>query len=530
MIVDIYTAGGLGLNVDTPPLELDPEFFSYCRNVRFQDGKLTNIRGDTAVYDPPTIDPYFTMYVESSTANLWAYLGLAKAYTTVGGTHFNITRQVAAVDVNYTGGVANRWSGVSVGDVVGFTNGVDVPQMWVSPATGTRLANLSNWTGTDACRILRNFGPYWLALGYITGGVLYSRRLRWSHPADPGSPPPSWDIADDTKDAGQRDIGSSAHGPLTDALMLDKVCMLYQREAIYQMRLVGGTTIFDTSKPMSLETGAIAQDCVHSFNQGLFHFVAGPQDVVLVGLDGVKSIADKKFRKWLNNNISSTDFESSFVAENYSEKEIWYCFPSQGATIPNTALVWSFIDGTLSVRDITPSRHGGRGVVVPNTIDDTWDGGLDETWDGGLDVPWDFQFDNALRKSILLATSNKLVQADDGVTFLGVNIEAVAERTDIALIGRDRFGNWKADHRVRKLSTEVWIKASGDPFIVSLGAQEVPEGPITWGPARTFTPSTDAKLDYTVNGRLLAIRFASIGTGIWAIEGWTIRLVPQGEF
>lgn len=528
--IDIFTAGALGYNADMTPMELDPEWFNALRNMRCSRGEVEYMPGDTQVYGTPTIDPHFALYVESATQNVWAYLGLDHAYAINGTTHTKITRQTAMVDVIYTGTANDRWSGVSWGDLAYFTNNVDAPQVWDTPEGGVLLKDLPNWPAGDTCRIIRNFGPYMLALGYTTGGVYYPRRMRWSHPADPGSYPTSWDITDETRDAGDREIGGAEHGRLTDARMLDKICMLYQQGAIYQMRLIGGALIFDTSKPHSQEVGSIAQDCVKSFAMGKMHFVPGAEDIVVVSVDGVQSIADKRVQKILANSVSSTDYDKAFTVHNYRDREMWYCFPGQGSTTCNLALIFNYRDNTWTMRDLPNVRYGSTGIVVPNSVDDTWDAGLDETWDTGGDVVWDHSYDDSLRRHILFCKENKLLQGNVGTTSDGTTLVGYAERSDIAFIGRGRDGKWKVEPRQNKLITEVWIKASGAAFRVQIGTQTTVEGAVTWSAPKTFNPGTDQKLDFTVGGRVMAIRFESISTEFWAVKGWSVRMSLLGRY
>jgi hypothetical protein len=528
--VDIFTAGALGYNSDQSPMDLSPEFFTTVRNMRFTEGRIEAMQGDTGVLGTPTVDPYFAIFVEAAVANLWLYMGLTHGYAITGGVHTKVTRQTAMVDVPYTGAATNRWNACGWGDVVYLTNGVDLPQMWLPPDTTVKLANLTAFPSGDRCNIIRNFGPYIFALGYTTGGVLYPRRLRWSHPADPHAVPVSWDITDDTKDAGQTDIGSPEHGPLTDMLMIDKIALLYQRSAVYQVRLIGGQFIFDFATPVSLQVGAIAQDCVKMFNRGRLHFCAGAEDLVVISSTEIQSVSEKKIRKFLANAVSTTDFWRAFVVHNYREREMWYCFPEQGAEVCTLAVVYNYNDGTCAIRDLPSVRYGTTGIITANATDDTWDAGLDDSWDTGMDIPWDYSFDEKLRRNVLFVKANKLLQAELGTTFDGAAMTFVAERTDIAFVGRGRDGNWKAEPRVNKLVSEVWIKAEGASFNVRVGTQKILNGPVTWSVPKTFNPATMQKLDFTISGRLVAIRFEKTGYEQFLINGWTVRLAVLGRY
>ena len=95
-------------------------------------------------------------------------------------------------------------------------------------------------------------------------------------------------------------------------------------------------------------------------------------------------------------------------------------------------------------------------------------------------------------------------------------------------MGQDRQGNPKADFSQRLLAKRIWIKATGDPFDVKLGSQEIEGGTLTYAAAQTFTPGTDRYLDFTVNGRLLAVRFESAGDVDWELGGYDLELEVLG--
>jgi hypothetical protein len=98
----------------------------------------------------------------------------------------------------------------------------------------------------------------------------------------------------------------------------------------------------------------------------------------------------------------------------------------------------------------------------------------------------------------------------------------------LALVGSDREGNPKVDFEKRKLLRRLWPKVTGDAISVRVGSQDVLGGAVTWEDAQTFTPGTDEYLDFTTNGKLLAVHFTSAADGNWELHGYDVDIEVLG--
>jgi hypothetical protein len=67
------------------------------------------------------------------------------------------------------------------------------------------------------------------------------------------------------------------------------------------------------------------------------------------------------------------------------------------------------------------------------------------------------------------------------------------------------------------------------PFSVQLGTQEFRKGAISWAPAQTFDPNTEMYKDFTVNGRLIAVRFEGNHQADFVLEGYDLEIEVVGE-
>lgn len=521
--IELFNLGTAGIVRDLPDHTLPPEVWSDGNNIRFQDGNAFKFKGDAQVFGTPTVAPGFGLNVPSSSQNYWIYCSLTKAYVYEGGVHTNITRQTAGVDVNYTATDYRLWNGGILGGIPILNNGLDVPQYWSSLSPSTKLADLVNWPANLRAKVVRPFGPFLIALNCTVAGTAYPHLIRWSHPADPGAVPSSWDITDPTKDAGQVELTDIEGGSIQDALMLRNLLVVYKEASTHTLRFIGGQ---NKMKPDLLfaSSGILAPRCVTQIDRGTRHFVATVDDVVAHDAQNITSIVDKRMRKYIQNDIDATNYVNSFCVHNPAQREAWFCYPASGAVTPNKALIWNYNYNTLQIRDLA-AIYGSSGTVQTSTSL-AWSA-LTGTWETVLD-PWTTE---GKRQMLLFdATGTKIYQADSGESFHGTNFTSFIERTGLAVIGRDRQGNPKVNFSNRKLLKRIWPKITGSSLVsVRCGAQEYRNSPITWETAKVFNPATMKYLDFTANGRLLCVRFESSDGLPWQLEGYDLEIEVLGD-
>lgn len=533
--VPIHNAGNLGVIKDVAPHELAPEAFSDARNVRFQNGKVIEFTGESSVFeDASFVVPYYFLRAVHGDASLfWLLMGLAKIYTTTGGTHTNITRQSAGVDVDYTGDADDKWCTTILGGIPVLTNGVDLPQYWPSISAGTKLANFPTtaglWNTNHRAKIIRAFKSYLMAFNITKTSTKYPNLVKWSHPADPGALPSSWDETDATKDAGEKPLDSG--GQILDALPLGDTMIIYSETTTHGARLTNNQQIFTFPLILS-ESGILAQDCVKAVPALKKHFVVTGDDILLFnGVDG-ESIADRRVRNHIFRQLDATYFSRSFVSIDYFQREMWFCYPETGNSFPNIAAVWSWVENNWTFRDLNQISHIANGPIDDSDFDETWDGDSD-TWDDDTSV-WNELFFRASIRDMLMAQpgSTKLLRGDYSNLFDGTTIHSWVERTGLALIGRDRFGNPKVDMQARKFVDEIWPRISGGAVQVTVGASDMAANTPTYGNPVTFDPATDDKADADppMEGRFIAIKIEQESEEDWTMEGYDVNIEPTGRY
>lgn len=526
--IPFYMAGDIGIIKDVAPHELPPQAWSGGMNVGFRNGKVFRQDGQKQVYSGHLGRPFWLGLAYTQTQVYWVYADATHLYATDGGAHANVTR-VSGVYGNID--ITRLWDGVQFGGIPVFTNGIDKPQAWVNPSLGTPFVDLPNWTAANIAKIIRPYKSFLVAMGVSKSGVQYPNLVWWSHPADPGTVPASWDIADPTKLAGEFDLVDNYVGGIRDALPLRDALIIYKDNAVWGLQFIGGNAVMRPYQILG-GTGILGPHCSALVNSGAQHVFAGHNDLLVFDGQNAQSLLDKKMQKYLTDTIDSNVEERSFVFALERKNEVYFCYPELGHTFPNMTIIWNWKDNTITQRDL--GTEISSMAIGPVAISgDPWD--LDTaTWDSDTTI-WDLAQFRATSFDIIasepgtsLATS-QMTQMGIGQDRDGVNYNAFVERTDIALIGQDRAGQPKADFERRKFAKRIWPHVEGAPIQVSIGSQETLGGGVVYAPAQTFTPGTDKYLDFLVNGLFIAVKFESSVPGVWQLEGYNLEIEPLGN-
>jgi len=518
-INDLATQGNVR---DLPGYQLPPEAFTEAQNVRFYDEGVQSVGGRPQIFGTPGVAPHFVLPVTNAAQGFWLYTSLTKAYVYDGTTHTNITRQTASVDVNYTAANTRDWNGTLLGDIPILNNGADVPQFWASLNTGTKLAALTNWPSTHRAAIMRSFGPYLMGFNITISGTNYPHRVKWSHPADPGSLPNSWDETDPDFDAGEQDLVDMNAGIILEAMTLGGRMFVYKEGSIWRVSNLASSEFQFDFKTFVETVGVLAPRCVAMLGDGLRHAVATQDDIIVHNGVNVQSVLDKKYKRYLFNQIDTSNYRNSFLFTNPAFNEIWFCFPEAGSVNATRAVIFNYKEGGISETEI--SFQNAMLGTVETSDTDTW-ATTSGTWDTD-DVAWSV---NDRRKIVLADPSNtKFFMLDSGTTFDGSPINITLSRDGLGVVGRKRNGDWIVDFSKMKFVHRLWLKASGGVFQVRMGFADTPEGTITWTAAQQFDPATQKYLDFAATGRALAIEFTS--TNAFRLEGYKLVGDITGAF
>lgn len=525
-----YMAGEAGIVKDIAPHELPAMTWSNGENIVFRDGKVTRRDGQIQKYAGHLGQPHYVQLAYTPTNVFWIYADQTKLFATNGGQHAEITRLsgvYATIDLN------RLWDGGMFQGIPVMTNGKDKPQAWTTVSLTNRMVDIPAWPATHIARVLRPFKNFLVAMYISRGGNTFPNMILWSDAADPGSMPTTWDVADPNNLAGERDLVDEYPGGIRGALPLRDILVIYKDNAVWGMQFIGGTQIMRTYMILG-GIGMLGAHCVTAIDKGQKHVFATADDLIVFDGQSSASVLDKKWKKYLAANIDGTTGERSFVFAREKTTEVWFCYPEIGQQFPNVAVIWNWVDGTVSHRDL---GHMLSSAAVGPVVDsgDPWDLDLG-TWDSDATI-WDAanfrpaNFDVlASRPSSAFGTS-MMLQLETDQTYEGVQYSAFVERLDSAFGGQNSDGTLKADFEMRKLAKRIWPHIEGAPVQIQVGAREMIDDsvPIDWAPAQTFTPGVDKYLDFIVNGRFISVRVQSDVAGVWKFEGYNMEIEPLGN-
>jgi hypothetical protein len=520
--IDINDVASIGVIRDSPPHELPPEAWTQATNVRFEDDSVVQLLGYTQIFGTPLFAPYFAQFLSAPGQPWWLYAGLNKIAAYNGTTHTDITRTTDGATYNATG--AWQWNGTNIGGIPVLNDGIDVPQYWPLPfSAATHMANLLNWPSTLRCTVIRSFGPYMIAMNLTDTGVSKPYDVRWSHPADPGNVPPSWDINNAAFNAGQISLSDVDSGIIQDGLSLQGRFYVYKENSVWRLTNVGGQYIF-TEDPFLENIGLLSPRCVQVTGDGQKHLFVGQDNIYLHDGNSARPILDKRTRRYLFNNIDVGNYTNSFVFINPYRREGWFCYPQVGSVQPDTALIINYDTGATTEANGIDFQAAATGTI--QTSDPSTWATVVPTW-AGESIPWSF----ANRRKVLLCKpiATKLEELDLGTTRDGTTFTGLIQRTSLGLVGRNRqSGQWITDFEVRKAVHRIWPKMSGTPVRIRLGGQDIPGGPVKWSPYATFDPNSQKWADITAEGAALCVEIS--GDNGWKLDGYKLDMVTLGRF
>lgn len=515
-LVKIGAVGQKGVVKDLSSAELPPNIWTDALNIRFLDGYAYQSYGHGQVYGTLSAAPQHIVPVTIAGARYWIYATAAGTYcvTITGG---------AAVETDLTHatprtGVVNQWTSTVLSGIpilnVGDTS--KVPMSW-DLNTANNFVDLANWPAGYYCKSLRAYKNSLVALNVTIAGTNYPYMVLWSHPADPGSVPASWDTTDATKDAGKLDCAEGGDA-IMDGLQLRDSFMIYKESSVWRMDYTGGPFVYRFSKVLGI-SGALNRNCIVEIDGQ--HLVLTGSDVMVHDGQQANSVLDKATRRWLFQNIDTSYANLCFVARNPFFNECWICFPAIGATSCNRAMIWNYRDSTVSFRSLPNVNHINFGPV---------DNGLSDTW-ASDSAPWASDLtlwngpDYVPSTTRLMAASadTKLFLMDASAAFDGAIADAYLERHGLT------FDAPESLKLVKGVRAQITGNV-GDTVLIYVGAADDPYEEPTYGAAMTYTIGTTIQCDCFVTGRYIAIKFATGSAYQWRLDSYSVDVELAGAY
>lgn len=516
MIHRIRNIGQIGINKDLSQHELPDNAFTDAQNIRFLDGYAYQFLGYGEAYASPSEAPQYLLPCIVGGVKSWIYPTAAKTFvaSVSGGAvvHTNITHATPRT------GVVNAWTGTLLSGIPILNAGDSTtkPMAW-DLNTANDFVDLTNWPANTYCKAIRAYKNFLFALNITKTTTNYGYMVKWSHPADPGSLPPSWDETDATRLAGEVDIAEGGD-VVVDGLQLRDSFIVYKENSTWRFDFTGGQSVFRMTKVIGTD-GIMNRNCAVEFNG--FHLVLTNSDVMLHDGQSAQSVLDKVTRRWLFQNIDEASRNLCFVAKHAFFNEILICYPSIGATVCDKAMVYNYVDKTVSFRDMPNANHAAFGAV-DNSIAGSWASDSDP-WMADL-TAWNGPGYTPASSFCLVASSSiKLYGLDTTAYFAGVAPTSYLERRGLS------FG----EPETIKLIGGVRPRITGDTgntVLIRVGSQDDPWDDPEWGDTMTHTIGDTVWNDCLVAGRYISIRIDSGTAAVWRLDSMDFDVQPTGEW
>jgi hypothetical protein len=517
-ILRIADFGTQGLNSDLPACELPPGFITSGINFATVNGAIVNYGGYQQLLGPPFSAKF--IYPVDADLDYLVFITADAVWTYNGSTFYNITGPAMA-----DGGYA--WTGTNVGRIAVFANEDNYPFVWQTGAPTDPVVDLvydalagTTWRSVNIrAKSIRSFGPFLIAMNINDQGLHYPDVVQWSHPADVGSIPDSWDYFRDDRLANRVNLGGNG-GDIIDGGVLRDSFVIYRENGITLMSATQDEFVFSIRHISEIASAANVR-CIAEVKGT--HFVMTYDDIIAYDGNSLTSIIHQKIRKQFVSSLDTNNIEAAFAVKNELAKEILFCIPT--GDIGNTlAYIFNWRDSSWSVRELPNIHHATFGPIVTSTR--TWD-----TWKRPDSVPIDWDKSVGVwnqGKTSPFSKSLVGLQENNGTDYI-VNMYLAEpdspftsriERTDIPLGGHD----------VVTAIQRIYPHIEGAGSVnISMGSQDYANGPVRWkGPVK-FNIGVDRKLDIRTSGELHAFKIESIGTEPWRLSGMDVEYVIAGK-
>lgn len=528
--------GAIGILSDTNSRKLPDGAWSDGRNVRFDGYVARKVNGARAVQGSLSAAPYSIFaHTTFDGAQFFAYPGLTSVFTVNSNTHYDITRTLASgTAVAYNTDNTQLWTGGVLGGLLFLNNGVDVPQIQLTPTASCRLSDLPNWptTITTRCAVMRPYRNYLVALDVTKGTIRYRQMVKWSASADPLTAPHTWDEADTTADAGETSL-SETNGTVIDCLPMRDINIIYKDDSVHGMQFTGGQFIFRFYQIFN-GVGILAKRCVAAFEQ--YHcFVGNDLDVYVHDGNSIRSIAQDKWRTWLRQNIDGANYERTFVVTNPVTSEVWICIPNGEDDYTSKVLMWNWRKDTWGVRDLANVSAGATGGIESSDYITPWDS-LTDTWDS-WGVTWSELDSLPPDKKLVLVSPTRttgLIETEFGSSEFGAALPFALERQNIwALPAKIKDGARVIDLQgvkfIRRVRFRTVEQSSSNNITYMVAVQTDVDSTLVWQSTAKMTGNT-AEITVFKRGRFLSVRLESDADTVLSLLSFEVDFDPSGDY
>lgn len=564
-ILPIRNLGKIGVITDIDAVDLPPEALTSARNVRFDNGRITNAHVWREALNSPSSPPSF-LFSNSNDKDA-AILG----YVSKTGRVFHIVNgdEIELTNITYTPLETSAPITFCYLQGVYYVNQADrVP--WYKPVTypaitynfwgaetyqsignktysetaqGTdKYTSLTNWNANDRCQVLRAYKDVLVALNVTKNGTSFPNMVKWSNIAQYGDVPDSWDPADLTKSAGENTL-AEVQTAILDGLPLRNSFVVYAADQAWAMEYTQGADVFQFFKLFG-NRGIVNTNCVIEVDG--MHYVFDSDDIYIHdGVSPPKSICDNRVRNHIFRNIDMTKYTKFFVYHNRPTSEAWFCFNSKVSDLKwagelcdncNYAAVYNYTEDTWTFHDL-PNVTGMASVIWNKETQFSDFQSLQYGQAGASYADSMLNYSKAVFAPSILTesiSSNRIVMVDNGLVpaFAFPATDDLAVKPFVERIGLDLdevIPELRAYKNYKSIYPQVSVKDTSAPINFKFGGSDNPQQEIDWDALQSFEATTDYKIDTRARGRYLSWYFEGDNRNSYTLSGFDLDVASPSR-
>lgn len=511
----VLNTGAYGVVADQPAQSLPSNAFTEARNAKFADGRAFSAYSGVSSTFGDQI-PLAVRHVLVADSSFW--LTFFAGTTAVPDPSALVNTDKIALPAGFSPEyqeASRPWSG-------GNFHGIEVIHNGKKPVsfTGATFASLTNFPSALNCRVLRPYRNFLFALNLEDAGTFYPSTIQWSNSADAGSLPPDWDWEHKIPGtlSGRAQLPDAEASPILDGLQLRDLFFVYTSTATFLVRFFGGTFVFQLQRLFdfgAISTGAVA---TANTNQGDIHVVGTHDDLRFHNGGGQsQSVLDGRMRRWFQEHLNPESSHLAFVRNYPTEREVWYFFPAGNATYPNRAIVWNWLENTLSVRHIPETADGLWAAVSLDSDDRRWNNttGAWEDSEAAWNTPRRIASKGEFR-TVNPVTRSGLIYGEETYS------DTLIERRSLLFTDQPETGGTIPSWGTVKFFQCLRPQITGNPVEITVGVQNGPNEEPVWGLPMRFDPDTQKLLTLDASGVGFCIRFQSIAMHPFHLYGFEV--------
>ena len=354
-LVPIKNIGKAGVVKDTEPALLPENVMTDALNVRFRNGSVETIKGESVLFSNSSIEAEYGIHWRRPDFSANVTIKDGKAYfRTSAGTE---SVMLNSVDATYTG---SRWmlDKFGGGYAVFINNGTTTPMyaLYNDPTADLTFQAFPGWNyipgTTITAKVIRPLGYALVAANLTffdgTDYVAAPVTIRISTQAIIGGFPTVWQPGLTTDTADELEIDSDS--AIVDMLELRGNMMIYSYSSIHMHSINNGIA---SVKPYIGGHGVMNPNCVVEFDNQ--HFVVDRNDIYVHNGSGkVDSVAEGVVKDFFYADMHESYLSSTFAIKNSKYREIWVCYADTTSTTGkcNKAMIFNYVDKSWTFRTL----------------------------------------------------------------------------------------------------------------------------------------------------------------------------------